>query len=135
MNPGAPLARWRGRPLGNRVGGDLHYVSPCATPTLGPSAWRTFALSLLGPETANPIEVVRGHREAEQHGHLELTKHSKEPPGEIDEGTFEGGVDRLHHLTATHRDPPGGRAEWDLLEERQLGRTRGQNARATDPHV
>jgi hypothetical protein len=45
---------------------------------------------LLGSEASDPIKIEGGNREAKQHGHLDLTKHTEEPASEIDEGTLQG---------------------------------------------
>src|ERR1017187_7689050 len=97
------LCRWSLRPFFNDV-------NPCRNPALRSADWRirngrgrsvVFQI-VLGPEGSDSVEVVSGHRKAEQYRHLDLAEHTKEAPSEIDKGPLEGSVDRFHHLSASH---------------------------------
>src|SRR5450755_1831356 len=88
------LCRWGLRPLFNDV-------NPCRNPTLRSADWirngrrRSVVFQIvLGPEGSDSVEVVSGHRKAEQYRHLDLAEHAKEAPSEIDKRPLESGVDR-----------------------------------------
>src|SRR5713101_783034 len=110
-----PLCRRALRRLGRA--GRLDDVLPRAPPPLGPR----LGVVPLGPEAADPVQVVGRDREAEQ-GHLNLSHDPEEAAGQVNEGALERSVDGLNDLPAAHRDPPRGRPEWDALPQGLLRR-------------
>jgi hypothetical protein len=67
-------------------------VNPCRNPThRSADGWirngrgRSVVFQIvLSPEGSDSVEVVSGHRKAEQYRHLDLAEHAKEAPSEID---------------------------------------------------
>jgi hypothetical protein len=83
---------------------------------------------LLGTEAADAVEVESGHSEAEENGHLHLSKYPEEPSTEVDEGTLQGGIHGFNDLPSTHRNSPRRGAKRDPLTEGQLSRSRRENS-------
>ena len=86
---------------------------------------------VLGSEGADSVKVVGGHSEAQQYGHLHSTEHSKEAPSEIHKRSLEGGVDRFHHLSPSHGDPPSGCPEGNSLVKSKFRRPYRDNSLTT----
>lgn len=81
-------------------------------PALGPGlrfggGLSVFVEVVFCPVGADAIEVVRGQGEAQQDGDLGDTHDPYEPAGQVGEGAFESGIDRLDDLAASYGDPPG----------------------------
>jgi hypothetical protein len=130
------LCRWSLRPLFNDG-------NPCRNPTLrSADGWirngrrRSVVVQIvLGPEGSDSVEVVSGHRKAEQYRHLHLAEHAKEAPSEIDKRPLEGGVDRFHYLSASHGYSPRGRAEGNSLVKCELSRCDSESARTAPIYI
>lgn len=94
-----------------------------------------FIEPVLGLEAADPVQVVGGESEGEQHGLLHDPHHPKEPTAQVGEGPLERRVRRLDDLPASHADPPGGGPERDGLPPGELLGHGGQDAVAATPGV
>jgi hypothetical protein len=75
-----------GRSLGfvlERIAGSWEVVPPDAEATLGSRLGPLYLFGQLGPEAADPVDVVGGNGEAQQHGDLGQAEETEEPPGRL----------------------------------------------------
>jgi hypothetical protein len=89
---------------------------------------------LLGTEAADAVEVESGHSQAEENGHLDLSKYQEKPSTEVDEGALQGRVHGFNDLPSTHRNSPRCGAKRDPLTEGELNRSRREFPSSNGQH-